>query len=158
MSEGQLFKSSLLALCIANALFALAERAWHRAPWELAYDYQGKIYSQQTQHFASQLNGQAEQVLKQDWQTFAAVYANKVRPKLAKAGVFYRLAPPGIRVENQHLVLNSLYPNAELEYQLDSGSWQTYRQAFKLNDVKHIRARVKDGARYSRPSTWKNPL
>ncbi|EGM70558.1 beta-hexosaminidase [Shewanella sp. HN-41] len=139
-------------------MIALAERAWHRAPWELAYDYQGKIYSQQTQHFASQLNGQAEQVLKQDWQTFAAVYANKVRPKLAKAGVFYRIAPPGIRVENQHLVLNSLYPNTELEYQLDSGSWQTYRQAFKLNDVKHIRARVKDGARYSRPSTWKKTL
>ncbi|VEF26803.1 N,N'-diacetylchitobiase precursor [Shewanella baltica] len=138
-------------------MVALAERAWHKAPWELAYDYQGKIYSQQTQHFARQLNGQAEQVLKQDWQTFAAVYANKVQPKLAKAGVFYRIAPPGIRVEHQQLVLNSLYPNAELEYQLDSGPWQSYRQAFKLNDVKHIRARVKDGTRYSRPSTWQNP-
>lgn len=138
-------------------MIALAERAWHRAPWELAYDYQGKIYSQQTQHFARQLNGQAEQVLKQDWQTFAAVYANKVQPKLAKAGVFYRIAPPGIRIENQLLVLNSLYPNAELEYQLDSGPWLSYRHAFKLNDVKHIRARVKDGTRYSRPSTWQNP-
>ncbi len=139
-------------------MVALAERAWHRAPWELAYDYQGKIYSQQTQHFASQLNGQAEQVLKQDWQTFAAVYANKVQPKLANAGIFYRIAPPGIRVEHQQLVLNSLYPNAELEYQLDSGPWLSYRQAFKLNDVKHIRARVKDGTRYSRPSTWQSSL
>ncbi|MCT7945018.1 carbohydate-binding domain-containing protein [Shewanella sp. SP1W3] len=139
-------------------MVALAERAWHKAPWELAYDYQGKIYSQQTQHFARQLNDQAEQVLKQDWQTFAAVYANKVQPKLAKAGVFYRIAPPGIRVEHQQLVLNSLYPNAELEYQLDSGPWLSYRQAFKLNDVKHIRARVKDGARYSRPSTWQSSL
>ncbi|PIW59077.1 family 20 glycosylhydrolase [Shewanella sp. CG12_big_fil_rev_8_21_14_0_65_47_15] len=139
-------------------MIALAERAWHKAPWELAYDYQGKVYSQHTQHFASQLKGQAEQVLKQDWQNFAAIYANKVQPKLAKAGIFYRIAPPGIRIENQQLVLNSLYLNAELEYQLDSGPWQSYRQAFKLNDVKHIRARVRDGARYSRPSTWQGTL
>lgn len=138
-------------------MIALAERAWHKAPWELAYDYQGRIYNQRSQYFAQSLNGQAEQQRLQDWQHYAAIYAQKVQPKLTQAGIFYRIAPPGIRVEDKHFMLNSLYPDASFEYRLDNGHWQVYHAPVAIGNTQQIHARVKVEARYSRPSHWQTP-
>lgn len=138
-------------------IIALAERAWHKAPWELSYDYQGRIYNQHTRYFTQALNGQAEQQQLQDWQNFAAIYAQKVQPKLTQAGIFYRIAPPGIRVEDKRFMLNSLYPDAHFEYRLDNGPWQTYITPVAIANTQKISARIKVEERYSRPSNWQAP-
>jgi len=54
-------------------LLALAERSWHRAPWENSTDLPVS-----------------------DWELFTNKVGYKELPRLERAGVLYRLPPPGI--------------------------------------------------------------
>jgi hexosaminidase len=64
-------------------LLALAERAWHRADWELPYTT-GVSYELGVTHHvdASALN--------RDWAGFATVLKDRELPKLSRAGIGYR--------------------------------------------------------------------
>ena len=66
---------------------ALAERAWHRADWELDYA-QGTTYSE-----SSGLVDKA--ALASDLAGFAAALGRKELPKLDAAGIAYRIPVPG---------------------------------------------------------------
>ena len=64
-------------------LLALAERAWHKADWELPYAA-GVSYELGVTHHVN-MNS-----LNQDWAGFATVLKQRELPKLARAGIGYR--------------------------------------------------------------------
>ena len=66
--DGQLFPRVL----------ALAERAWHHAPWE------------------SEANAtRRQQLQKDDWYSFAHAIGYRELPRLDSLGIKYRIPPPG---------------------------------------------------------------
>ncbi|HTH76467.1 MAG TPA: beta-N-acetylhexosaminidase, partial [Trinickia sp.] len=64
-------------------LLALAERAWHKADWELPYAAGVSFELGVTHH----VNMPA---LNSDWAGFATVLMQRELPKLARAGIGYR--------------------------------------------------------------------
>ena len=61
-------------------ILALAERAWHKSPWE------------------SETNkGSRDNQMKLEWDNFAATVANKELKRLNDLGVSYRVPPPGAK-------------------------------------------------------------
>ncbi|WP_232477659.1 family 20 glycosylhydrolase [Caballeronia calidae] len=64
-------------------LLALAERAWHRAAWELPYT-QGERYK------LGDTNKVDKAALAQDWAGFMSVVQNRELPKLTRAGMVVR--------------------------------------------------------------------
>ena len=59
-------------------LLALAERAWHRAPWEQATDTTEGLEDQQL-----------------DWQSFANAVGYKELARMGQMGATYWIPPPG---------------------------------------------------------------
>ncbi|MBY6186349.1 carbohydate-binding domain-containing protein [Marinobacter hydrocarbonoclasticus] len=127
-------------------LLALAERAWHRADWELAYT-PGRTYGVDSGFFRS------EQARLADWQRFAALVGQQELVKLDSAGLAYRIPTPGGRIDNGKLEMNLLYPGLALEYRTPSGEWQTYQQPTEVEGKIEIRARSANGQRPGR-SLW----
>ncbi|MCW8327576.1 carbohydate-binding domain-containing protein [Photobacterium sp. SDRW27] len=129
-------------------VLAAAERAWHKAEWEL--DYQpGVEYSQQTQR----VNQQAIQA---EWERFANVLGQRELVKLDAAGIRYRVPVPGARVANGKLQMNISMPGLELQYSTDNGeNWSTYDDSAQpvVSGVVSVRAVSADGQRYSRVVT-----
>ena len=59
-------------------VLALAERAWHTAPWE------------------SEANATLRHQLKMDdWYSFARAVGHRELPRLDRLGIAYRIPPPG---------------------------------------------------------------
>lgn len=122
-------------------LIAFAERAWHRAPWEPAYR-PGTAFA-----FG---DGQVDpQAVKSDWNSFAARLAGQMR-QLDRAGIAYRIAPPGARVVAGMLEANSEFPGQPIEYRANGGRWTLYRGPVRLSDPVQLRTRAYDGRRASR--------
>ncbi|XP_062609600.1 beta-hexosaminidase-like, partial [Saccostrea cucullata] len=91
-------------------LLALAERAWHKAPWESIKDPTRRKLKQQT-----------------DWEVFVNKMGHKELRRLEEMGVKYRLDPPGARFSNSILEVNTVFPGTSTEYSLDSGkTWKKY--------------------------------
>lgn len=127
-------------------LLAAAERAWHRADWEL--DYQaGREFSGGKTHYVDR------EKLNHDWTRFANLTGQRELAKLDKAGIGYRLPVPGVQLVDGVLEMNVALPGLPLEYSVDGGaSWQRYNRAAKPQvpaDVM-VRAVSPDGKRYSR--------
>ncbi|MCK8043958.1 carbohydate-binding domain-containing protein [Shewanella sp. 1CM18E] len=135
-------------------LLALAERAWHKAEWELDYNYSGIIYDENSGHF----NEKAQQQRAQDWQSFAYVLGAKELAKLAKADVFYRIPTVGATVENGYLKVKTPFPYIEVEYrtikagtvQSANKNWQPYTPSSKVTGAIEVRAIGADGVRKGR--------
>ncbi|WP_196138862.1 family 20 glycosylhydrolase [Aliikangiella sp. G2MR2-5] len=106
-------------------LLALAERAWHKAPWEPDYLHQGAIYSAKTGYFTKEQRQQRDK----DWLAFSTALATKELPKLDQFGVFYRLPLVGAVVEGESLKVNVPLPGISIEFQRDDGEWQVIEQA-----------------------------
>ena len=64
-------------------LLALAERAWHRADWELPYAAGVRFRRGDTHHVDTA-------ALQRDWAGFATLLTQRELPKLDRAGVVYR--------------------------------------------------------------------
>ncbi|GFN73986.1 homeobox protein aristaless [Plakobranchus ocellatus] len=129
-------------------LLALAERAWHKAPWE-------DIEEQD----------QRETGLTSDWAKFAARLGAGDLALLDKLGVLYRLPPPGVRLEDNRLVTNVEFPGLKVQYQIQGkmsqSTWLELTESVTFEDHKQILLRTvsPDGARASRTvkiSTRKN--
>ena len=105
-------------------LMAVAERAWHKAEWEL--DYQpGVEYSDSTEH--TDLN-----VLSDDWSRFANILGQRELAKVEMRDINYRLPAPGAKISQGKLHMNSQFPGLNLEYSTDNGkSWHLYLNASK---------------------------
>ncbi len=127
-------------------LLALAERAWHRAAWELDY-VPGRTFHAESGFFTAGAERRA------DWQRFAALVGQQELAKLDAAGVAYRIPTVGARREGTTLHLNLLYPGLPLEYRVEGGQWQSYQQPVDVKGRVEIRARSADGQRPGR-SLW----
>jgi len=127
-------------------LVALAERAWHRAPWELAYDYQGLRYSSDSHHFSDRQRALRDQ----QWNRFANILGQKVLPKLDRDDIRYRLPTVGAIIEDNTLHANTAFPGLAIEYRDGTGLWQSYTQPVEVNGSTEVRSLSADGKRKSR--------
>ncbi len=123
-------------------LIALAERAWHRAGWELDY-VQGQTYSDST--------GLVDKAaLDADFALFAAALGTKELPKLDAAGVQYRIPVPGAELQGGQLDMNVAYPGLGLQYATDADDWQSWDAAAPPVGATRVRATSTDGERAGR--------
>ncbi|QIK79985.1 family 20 glycosylhydrolase [Sphingomonas piscis] len=120
-------------------LLAFAERAWHRAPWEVV-SKPGATYG-----YGDKDVGAA---LRQDWAAFAGKLPFHLA-QLSVAGIQYRLAPPGARVTGM-LEANSELPGTPIEYRVHGGQWQTYLRPIPVSSSVQLRTTTPLGDRSSR--------
>lgn len=145
--QGQLWGETVrtaeqMEYMIFPRLLALAERAWHKAPWEL--DYQpGRTFSGSSSFVA-------KDVLASDYAGFAQALALKELPKLDAAGVRYRISVPGASNQNGVLVMNSDFPGVPLEFSTDGNNFSAFATGTNAAGVVAIRARSANGARAGR--------
>lgn len=130
-------------------LLSVAERAWHRASWELDYQPGREFVGGQTHHVD-------ESARLQDWQRFASLLGQRELAKLDKSGIAWRLPVPGARIADGKLEMNVAMPGLPLEYSLDKGaSWQRYSAGNppQVSGEVQIRTASPDGKRFSRVET-----
>ena len=123
-------------------LLALAERAWHRAPWELDYAV-GATFSGST-------NQVDKSALAADWNRFANVLGQKELSKLDAAGVLYRVPTAGAKSVNGLLEVNTEFPGLTVQYSANGSSWINYDPANKPSSAQSVRAVSANGARNGR--------
>jgi hexosaminidase len=134
-------RDSLADYMLFPRLFALAERAWHRAAWEPQYR-PATIYSY--------ADGKVDMgALKADWSDFAAKMPDHLNG-LERAGIMYRLAPPGARIVKGMLEANSEFPGQAIEYRTSGGQWIRYARPVRITGPVQLRTRTYDGQRTSR--------
>ena len=151
--QGQLWGETVrtgeqMEYMIFPRLLALAERAWHKADWEL--DYQpGVTFSGTT----SLVN---KDVLNADYAGFAQALALKELPKLDAAGVRYRVPVPGASDVGGVLTINTEFPGVPLEYSLDGSSYTTFTPGAGVgaSGVVGVRAITPNGARAGRADSY----
>lgn len=122
-------------------LLALAERAWAPAPWTPAYQ-RGLSYQWQDARV-----GHAK--LTAEWKDFAGRVAAQF-PLLDRAGIAYRVAPPGARIVSGKLEANSVFPGTAIEYRTSGGPWTGYAGPVAVNGAVEVRSRSANGKRASR--------
>ncbi len=127
-------------------LLAVAERAWHKADWELPYQ-PGKTFEKgKTRHVN-------QQQLQADWNRFATLLGRSVLPTLDTAGISYRIPVPGARIRNGVLEANTSLPGVRIEYSTDEGQhWMDYQeqQPPAVTGKILVRSRSSDGLRSGR--------
>ncbi|MBX2885845.1 MAG: carbohydate-binding domain-containing protein [Granulosicoccus sp.] len=125
-------------------LLALAERAWHRADWELDYAA-GTQYSQST-------NRTDRTALTNDWIRFANALGYKELQKLDAANINYRISTVGVSSVGGTTTLNTEFPGQTIEYSTASEGFnaQVYDAASPPVNVVGVRARSANGARTGR--------
>jgi hexosaminidase len=122
-------------------LLALAERAWSPAPWSppyqpgARYDWQDKRVDRAT--------------LAAAWRDFAGRLSAQL-PRLDRAGIAYRVAPPGGRIAGGKLEANTELPATTIEYRVGAGPWTRYAQPVAVGGAVDLRSRSADGKRASR--------
>ncbi len=129
-------------------LLALAERAWHRAPWELDYT-PATTYSGGTNEVpATSLVDTA--ALEADWALFATALGTKELAKLDAAGVRYRVPIPGASVGAGGLSMNVELPGLPLEYSA-GGDFTAFEPGTGSGaGATTVRARSAEGSRAGR--------
>ena len=152
--QGQLWSETVttragLAYQIFPRMIALAERAWHRADWEVPYNFDGAVYSQETSAFTREMRTLRDR----DWARFATALAIKEFPKLERAGIAYRLPTAGARIEGGLLEANTIFPGLGMEFRDGAGPWRSYEPGIAVDGAVEIRAVSPDGRRKGR-SLW----
>ena len=122
-------------------VLAIAERAWHRASWEPAYT-PGAQYAWGDPRID-------RTALERDWRGFAGRLGAQL-PALDRAGVAYRLAPPGARVIDGRLEAIAELPEERIEYRDAAGSWKRYTGPVAVTGPVTVRTRSPDGRRAGR--------
>ena len=113
-------------------MLALAEKAWHRADWELE-DGVGKAD-----------DPDLAAAMQADWNRFASILSAKELAKLTKAGWSYRLPPPGVFKDGDLIRFNTALPGLEIQCDTGSGErsgWQPASQCASAEGG-HVRVRV----------------
>ncbi|WP_064607119.1 family 20 glycosylhydrolase [Photobacterium sp. J15] len=127
--EGMLFPRAI----------ALAERAWHTAPWE-AHD-KNKVAADEPARNA-------------DYNRFANLLGQQILPDMETDGISFNLPVPGAVIEAGVLKANSPFPGLAIEYSTDNGqSWQAYDQANPPAVAAPVKVRTVSGERSSRTAS-----
>ncbi|MDT0174509.1 beta-N-acetylhexosaminidase [Enterobacter sp. BRE11] len=127
-------------------LLAAAERAWHRAEWELDYQPGREFIGGKTQWVDQHL-------LRKEWQRFASLLGQRELAKLERAGIAWHLPQPGARIVDGVLEMNVALPGLALEYSTDNGaSWRRYSPDERPSVAGSVKVRTlsPDGKRFSR--------
>ncbi|MEK9213106.1 family 20 glycosylhydrolase [Sphingomonas sp. 2378] len=125
-------------------LLALAERAWRKPEWEPAYVAGvGYMPGDVRVDHARLLAG---------WRDFAGRMGVQMR-MLDRAGVTYRLAPPGARIVGGTLEANAEFPGTPIEYRTGGTAWRRYDGPVAVMGAVDLRTRTPDGRRASRTVT-----
>jgi hexosaminidase len=124
--QGHLWSEStrndtMAAYKIYPRLFALAERAWHKALWSVPYNVKGDLFGENSHYFTQPLQ-QTQQI---QWAQFAKTLALKTLPKLDHLNVVYRLPTIGAKIVNNKLYANSSFPGISIQY-FKNGQWVDY--------------------------------
>lgn len=122
-------------------VLALAERAWHKAGWELS--------PEAGQKFSAETDAVDKEALAVDWQGFAAALGHKELRKLDLGGIRYRIPVPGAVVADGVLLTATPFPGLALEY-FDGERWQPLAEDTPAARVQSLRARSADGERAGR--------
>jgi hexosaminidase len=141
-------------------LLALAERAWHQAAWELPYRHEGHDYRFADGSFSAEHRTRRTR----DWQRFAGLLATRELAKLARANIAFRLPTVGARIEAGQLLAhlpfrvdpdpaNTVNNALAIEFRIDGGRWQRYRQPVPVSGVVDVRAVLLDTGRVGRSLT-----
>ncbi|GAA0345941.1 family 20 glycosylhydrolase [Bowmanella denitrificans] len=125
-------------------LHALAERAWHKADWEVPYQA-GREYGPATDYF----NADNETQLRKDWAGFSHALVNRFLPDMA-GEVLFRLPPPGAKIINGKLHANSLWQGLVIEYREKGSDWQPYQNPVAVKGQLEVRSRLPGMQRSSR--------
>ena len=133
-------------------LLAFAERAWHKADWEVPYTA-GRRYSPESHFFDARRRAAREA----DWARFATAVGTQVLPALDAAGLPYRIPPVGAVIEAGHLRARLPYPGLTIEYRLAGGAWRPYTGEDVVTAPVELRARSADGRRAGRKVTIEKP-
>ncbi|XP_055867810.1 uncharacterized protein LOC106055747 isoform X2 [Biomphalaria glabrata] len=119
-------------------LLALAERAWHEAPWERLPK-----------------GTEREAMTQEDWYSFARALGHRELKRLDKLGVMYTIPPPGARLDHGLLLTTSQFPGLRVHYSYNAGA--TWMDAsgptVNVGDYKYqiwLRTASTDGKRHSR--------
>ncbi|WP_043317235.1 family 20 glycosylhydrolase [Microbulbifer sp. HZ11] len=122
-------------------LLALAERAWHKAEWELPI--------QPGQRFNAETTFVDKKALAADWSRFSAAVGNKELLKLDRAGIGYRVPVPGAAVASGGVLTALPFPGLPIEY-FDGEQWRPLSADVAAESVKAVRAQSADGRRTGR--------
>ncbi|APX66914.1 family 20 glycosylhydrolase [Sphingomonas sp. gentR] len=125
-------------------LLALAERAWSKPDWEPAY-VAGTGYQPNDPRVD-------RTKLLAGWRDFAGRMGAQMR-LLDRAGVTYRLAPPGARIANGRLEANTEFAGTPIEYRIGGSAWTRYNGPVAVTGAVELRTRTPDGRRASRTVT-----
>ena len=155
--QGQLWSETIRSekqaeYMIYPRLLALAERAWHKASWQVPYNEKGQRFDKASGVFTEELSKQRDQ----QWSLFSQVIAQKELAKLDKAGIFYRIPSPGAKIIAGKLHANITFNGLPIEYKDSSGVWQAYQQGVAVQTPIMLRARSADGQRAGRSLTIAN--
>jgi hexosaminidase len=127
-------------------LLAVAERAWHRAEWEVPYDPGGAHYDRDSGF----LTAERRALRDREWQAFANALGRKELAKLDRLGVHYRVPTVGARRSGGRLEANVIFPGLAIEYRSSDGPWQRYAEPVAVGGEVTVRARSADGSRPGR--------
>ncbi len=128
-------------------LLALAERAWHVAPWEVPYRHEGASYNRQSGFFTAANRQQRGD----DWNKFANVLAGKELAKLDVAGIAWRIPTVGAKIVAGTLHCNIIFPGLAIEFRRNGAKWQVYSGPVEVGAGKiEVRAISSDGNRKGR--------
>ena len=133
-------------------LFALAERAWHKADWAVPYNYQGAVYDQNSQFFTPKMRQQRDR----QWRLFANTLGQKELAKLERFNISYRLPTVGATIKHENLFINSAFPGLALEYKTKNQAWKPYIQPIKVSGMVQVRANSYNSKRKGRSLTVSN--
>ena len=129
-------------------ILPLAERAWHKASWELDYVKDREFKGGETS-FVDTKKQQSE------WVQFANILGQRELAKIGKTGIQYRIPVPGGKIEAGKLITNVAFPGLEVQYSTDSGaSWVTWTKPVAVTSAE-LRTVSPDGKRFSRVTSVK---
>eukprot|EP00123_Amoebidium_parasiticum_P010991 comp20450_c1_seq1/m.26014 comp20450_c1_seq1/g.26014 ORF comp20450_c1_seq1/g.26014 comp20450_c1_seq1/m.26014 type:complete len:566 (-) comp20450_c1_seq1:334-2031(-) len=103
--QGQLFCETVrtdeqMDYMLYPRLLALAERAWHKAAWELDYT-PGRVFNASSSSYTDKA------ALHKDWVVFSNVLGQRELAKLDKAKVAYRISVPGAMIKDGLVLVNT---------------------------------------------------
>ncbi|XP_050411821.1 uncharacterized protein LOC126826788 [Patella vulgata] len=118
-------------------LLAVAERAWHKADWET----EGNKITRGA-------------LIDADWADFSKAVGERELPRLDSMDIKFRVSPPGARVENGKLMVNTEYSDQVVVYSKDNGlTWIIPTEETMINQPILLKSRTPDGKRESRITT-----
>ncbi len=149
--QGQLWSETVRSdeqaeYMIYPRLLTLAERAWHKPRWEVAYNYAGEKFDQNSGKLTDELKMQRDI----SWQQFSSTLTLKELAKLEKANIFYRLPTVGAVIKNGKLRMNSSLLGLPLEYREKGQQWQVYSKPVDVAGLVEVRSKSFDGKRTGR--------